>query len=253
LHIEKPEWLAQMEGILETLNEGVLISDDSGLVLFVNSVLEEMTGISRQAIIGRDAMREYYSPEDYAILQERRNQGRQVGRSRHEFFLPRKGGSRLPVVISARALNDPDGRRFAIVTFTDISEQKNAEAQLRAANKRLEERQKEIEEDLALAARVQQSLSPKSIVWGSMRVDAHYHPVRAIGGDLGLVSPQGDDHLNLLVCDVSGHGIGSALTSCHDCPTGRRAGTPQVQQHGARRVARRCQPGSGHRGGPGSG
>jgi serine phosphatase RsbU (regulator of sigma subunit) len=35
--------------------------------------------------------------------------------------------------------------------------------------------------------------------------------VRTIGGDFGLVSPLDDDHLNLLVCDVSGHGIGSAL------------------------------------------
>jgi PAS domain S-box-containing protein len=213
LDIEKPEWLGQMEGILETLNEGVLISDDCDRVLFVNSVFEEMTGLPRQAIIGREAVREYYSPEDYALLQERRNKTRQTGRSRQEFFLPRKDGSRLPVVISGRALKNPDGRQFAIVTFTDISEQKDAEAQLRAANKLLEDRQKEIEEDLALAARVQQSLSPKSMVWAGMRVETHYHPVRTIGGDLGLVSPQGDDHLNLLVCDVSGHGIGSALVA----------------------------------------
>jgi PAS domain S-box-containing protein len=211
--IERPEWLEQMEGILETLNEGVLIADDCDHVLFVNSVFEEMTGIARDAIIGRDVVREYYSPEDYAIIQERRMRTRQVGRSREEFFLPRKDGSRLPVIISARLLEDPDGRQFAIITFTDISEQKNAEAQLRGANKLLEDRQKEIDEDLALAARVQQSLSPKSMVWGGVRVEAYYHPVRTIGGDFGLVSPQNDNYLNLLVCDVSGHGIGSALVA----------------------------------------
>ena len=38
LDIEKPEWLGQMEGILETLNEGGLISDDCDRVLFVGSV-----------------------------------------------------------------------------------------------------------------------------------------------------------------------------------------------------------------------
>jgi sigma-B regulation protein RsbU (phosphoserine phosphatase) len=58
---------------------------------------------------------------------------------------------------------------------------------------------------------VQQSLAPKSIVWGGLRVDTYYHPVRTIGGDFGLVSPLDNEHLNLLVCDVSGHGIGSAL------------------------------------------
>jgi PAS domain S-box-containing protein len=213
LDIEKPEWLEEIEGILETLNEGVLIADDCDHVLFVNSVFEEMTGIPGEELIGRDVVREYYSPEDHALIQERRMKTRQTGRSREEFFLPKKDGSRLPVVISARSLEDPDGREFAIITFTDISEQKRAEDKLREANKLLENRQKEIDEDLALAARVQQSLSPKSMVWGSVRVEAYYHPVLTIGGDFGLVSPQNGDHLNLLVCDVSGHGIGSALVA----------------------------------------
>jgi sigma-B regulation protein RsbU (phosphoserine phosphatase) len=84
---------------------------------------------------------------------------------------------------------------------------------LRDANARLEERQMEIEEDLALAARVQQSLAPKSIIWGGLRVDTYYQAVRSIGGDFGLVSPLDAQYLNLLVCDVSGHGIGSALVA----------------------------------------
>jgi phosphoserine phosphatase RsbU/P len=84
---------------------------------------------------------------------------------------------------------------------------------LREANAKLEERQRQIDEDLTLAARVQQSLAPQSLVWGGLRVDAYYHPVRRIGGDFGVVSPINDENLNLLVCDVSGHGIGSALVA----------------------------------------
>lgn len=213
MEIEKPDWLRQMEAILETLNEAVLIADDCERILFVNSVFEEITEVPRDEIVGRDAAKLYYSPEDYALLQERRDKTRRTGRSREEFYLPTKSGSRVPVIVSARVLEDPDGRQFAVVTFTDISEQKSAEAQLRAANTQLEERHKEIEEDLALAARVQQSLAPKSIVWGSIQVEAFFHPVRTIGGDFGLVSPLDDQHLNLLVCDVSGHGIGSALVA----------------------------------------
>ena len=213
METERPEWLETMEPILETLNEGVLVADDCDRILFVNSVFEEMTGVPRQEIIGQDAAKLYYNPEDFAILQEFRNRTRRAGRDRHEFYLPTKDGGRVPVVVNARALEDPDGREFAIVTFTDISEQKLAEAQVRTANAQLEQRHKEIEEDLALAARVQQSLAPKSLVWGGVRVEAFYHPVRTIGGDFGLVSPIDDEHLNLLVCDVSGHGIGSALVA----------------------------------------
>src|ERR1700676_96743 len=43
LDIQPPEWLEQFEGLLETLNEGVIISDDCHNIVFVNSTFEEMT------------------------------------------------------------------------------------------------------------------------------------------------------------------------------------------------------------------
>jgi len=46
-----------------------------------------------------------------------------------------------------------------------------------------------------------------------MSVDAFYGPVHSIGGDFALVNSPDQDHLSLLVCDVSGHGIGSALVA----------------------------------------
>jgi sigma-B regulation protein RsbU (phosphoserine phosphatase) len=210
--VEQPDWLAQMEGVLETLNEGVIVVDDCQHIIFTNSVFLEMTGFSPDVLLGQPSTN-LYNPEDAAFVQAQREKGLRAGHNRFEFVVPQKNGERLPVIISARTLEDPDGRQFAVVTFADISEQKRAEAQLREANAKLEERQKEIEDELALAARVQQTLAPKSLVWGGLRVDTYYHPVRSIGGDFGLVAPQNDDHLNLLVFDVSGHGIGAALVA----------------------------------------
>ena len=210
--VEQPDWLLQIEGILESLNEGVLITDECQSIVFANSNLEEMTGMSRAELVGMDVYKVYTKDEaDFIVLQRERNF--RAGKNRFEFVLPRKDGSRLPVIISARAVEDPEGRRYSIVTFTDISDVKRAEQELRVVNKELEERYQENQEDLILAARVQQSLAPKSIVWGGVNVETFYHPVRTIGGDFGLVSALDEDHLNLLVCDVSGHGIGSALVA----------------------------------------
>ena len=212
MSMEKPEWLLQTEGILETLNQGVMVVDDCHRVHFINGHLEEIFGIPAAEMIGHEAL-QYYAPEEHDYILKRIAEAEDTGQHRFEFVLPRKDGSRLPVVISTRRFEDPEGRTFAIVTFTDISEQKRAETLLREANVKLEERQRQIEEELALAARVQQSLAPHSLVWGGLRVDAHYHAVRTIGGDFGVVSPYNDNHLNLLVADVSGHGIGSALVA----------------------------------------
>jgi sigma-B regulation protein RsbU (phosphoserine phosphatase) len=210
--LEKPEWLLQTEGILQTLNQGVMIVDDCQRVNFINSHLEEIFGVPAEEMVGHVAL-EYYAPEEHEFLLGKIAESEHAGQHRFEFVLPRKDGTRLPVVITTRRFEDPDGRTFAIVTFTDISDQKRAEVLLREANVKLEERQRQIEDELALAARVQQTLAPHSLVWGGLNVDAHYHAVRTIGGDFGVVSPMDDEHLNLLVCDVSGHGISSALVA----------------------------------------
>jgi PAS domain S-box-containing protein len=212
VEIQKPDWLLQMEDILETLNEGVLVSDDCHRILFVNSCLADLAGMPPEDLVGRNSSH-FYSAEENIFMLEQIERGSQMGSNRFEFVLPRKDGERVPVIISSRTFEDPNGRQFAVVTFTDISEQKRSQLQVRDANLKLRERQDEIEMDLALASRVQQSLAPQALVWGGIRVETYFHAARTIGGDFGLVSPVEDEHLALMLGDVSGHGIGSALVA----------------------------------------
>lgn len=84
---------------------------------------------------------------------------------------------------------------------------------LRSANCRLRRLRKEFDDDLVVAWRVQRLLGPRPTVWGRVRVDTFSQPARTIGGDFGMVCPLGDQHLNLVVGDVSGHGISAALAA----------------------------------------
>jgi PAS domain S-box-containing protein len=211
LSTEKPQWLAHMGTTLEVLNEGVIVANDRHRILFANSRFVEMTGISREDLIEFDPSR-FYSPKERNFLNRQVEVGFQTGHNRYAFVLPRKGGGRLPVIISSSTFEN-SGDRFGILTFTDISEQVQAEEELRAANAKLQSRQMEIEEDLRLAARVQHSLTPRSVVWDTLSVDAFYHPVHSVGGDFALVNSANHANLSLLVCDVSGHGIGAALVA----------------------------------------
>src|SRR5580700_7135191 len=85
---ERPQWLQQMEPILETLNDGVVIADESEQILFVNAVFEEMTGIPRGQIVGRDARYLYDRAEDFALAHALYQKALKMGRNREEFFLP---------------------------------------------------------------------------------------------------------------------------------------------------------------------
>ena len=207
---EQPAWLNDVTGILEKLNQGVIINDACSRIIFANEIFQRMIGLTREELLGR-IVTDMYPPEDVPTLKERIEIRKTEGHSQYEFYLPKADGGRLPVLITSRQI-DADGAFYAVITATDITEQKRAETALRVANIELEKRQREIEEDLLLAARVQQSLSPKSLIWGKSAVETFYQPVRTIGGDFGLVTP-GEEHLSIMVCDVSGHGIGSALVA----------------------------------------
>ena len=210
--IQTPDWLRQMESILEELNEGVIVVDSQLRVLFANEALIRVGGYERGDLQGRTP-EGIFPPEDLPYIMKQHETGQRYRRHRHEFYVPRKDGGKVPAIFSARVIQGPDGQEYVLLIVTDISAQKRVEEQLRESNRRLEKRQMEIEAELSLAARVQQSLAPRSLVWNDVAVEAYYSPARTIGGDFGVVLPQGDELLSLLVCDVSGHGIGSALVA----------------------------------------
>lgn len=210
--METPDWLRQMESILETLNEGVIIVDNQLRVIFANDAVIRLGGYERGELQGRtpDTI---FPPEDLPYIMRQHEAGQRYGRHRHEFYLPRKDGERIPAIFSGRIIQGPDGQDYVLLIVTDISAQKRVEEQLRESNAQLEKRQREIEAELSLAARVQQSLAPHSLMWNDVLVEAYYSAAHSIGGDFGVVLPRGNELLNLLVCDVSGHGIGSALVA----------------------------------------
>ena len=87
--IEKPDWLLPMEGILETLNEGVIVADDCARILFINSTFEAMTGMPREDVVGKD-LHHFYSPEEADVILAHRERSIRDGHGRLEFVVPRK-------------------------------------------------------------------------------------------------------------------------------------------------------------------
>ena len=210
--IPTPDWLRQMGSILEELNEGVVVVDSHLRMVFVNEALLRLSGYRREEIQGHTPVA-IFPAEDLPYLTQQRATSQRYGHHRHEFYIPRRDGEKVPAIFSGRIIHGPDGQEYTLLILTDISAQKRAEERIRESNALLEKRQREIEAELSLAARVQQSLVPRSLVWGNVAVEAYYSAATTIGGDFGVVLPHGDESLSLLVCDVSGHGIGPALVA----------------------------------------
>lgn len=93
--IQKPDWLLQMEAILEMLNEGLVIADDALRMLFVNDALLSFSGYRREGLLGRTPAA-IFPPEDLPYLDRQHAMAQRNRHHRHEFYLPHKDGGRVP-------------------------------------------------------------------------------------------------------------------------------------------------------------
>jgi sigma-B regulation protein RsbU (phosphoserine phosphatase) len=83
---------------------------------------------------------------------------------------------------------------------------------LAESNRLLSQKQAELDSELSSASDFVRGLLPRpgEIVPG-VRLDWKFLPSSHLGGDLFQVTKWGDDHIGLMVLDMSGHGIGAAL------------------------------------------
>lgn len=87
------------------------------------------------------------------------------------------------------------------------------EATLAARNARLSEALRQIEQDLQVAARIQQSVLPAhQLRYGGFFADWLFLPSAWVSGDIFNVFGL-DNHLGFYCVDVSGHGVGAAMMS----------------------------------------
>jgi PAS domain S-box-containing protein len=103
VNLQTPDWLRQVESILEELNEGVVIVDDSFASCSLTRPCSKWALYKREELLGRtpDAI---FPPEDIPYIMRQHESGHRYGRSRNEFYLPRENGEKIPVIFSGRVI-----------------------------------------------------------------------------------------------------------------------------------------------------
>lgn len=88
----------------------------------------------------------------------------------------------------------------------------SAENKLKRLNQELTDKQKRLDEDLAAAAEIQQSLLPQETISAEKLETAwRFEPCELMGGDIFNIFPLDADHWGIYVVDVSGHGVPAAM------------------------------------------
>jgi PAS domain S-box-containing protein len=118
--------------LVESTVDGIVTADRRGVVTLVNRGIEQILGLPREELIGREIWRYYKNGKDQAreVMRLLREKG-----SITSYEMELVGRDRtIPIRTSASILRDADGaERGTLGIFSDISAQRRLEAELRRA------------------------------------------------------------------------------------------------------------------------
>ncbi|MEG4234924.1 PAS domain S-box protein [Microcoleus sp. Pol11C3] len=124
--------------IVETASEGVWMFDAESITTFANGRMAEMLGYTVEEMLGRSLF-EFIDCDSRKIAESYVQRRRQGIRERHDFQFTRKDGSHLWAIVSATPMFDADDEFSGVLRMiTDISDRKQAEAELRQTLQELE-------------------------------------------------------------------------------------------------------------------
>nr|WP_311136458.1 PAS domain S-box protein [Natronosalvus halobius] len=142
---QQTQSLRRYERLVETAGDGMYVVDADGHFTTINDALVEMTGHTREGLLGEHHSLLFEGPDD-----ERKDQD---GASRHplerlpdsgetattfETILETKAGERIPCETQAAVVGDDDTFRGTVGVVRDVSDRKRRERKLREQNERLD-------------------------------------------------------------------------------------------------------------------
>ena len=125
---------ARFRAAVETLGEGLIITDAADVVAYVNSRMTQLSGYSAREMVGVTVPTLLVPEEEQAAYREHMLLRLQGMSEQYEISLQRKDGSRFWAEITATAFRAPDGRIVGTLgAVMDVSDRKRIQEELVAA------------------------------------------------------------------------------------------------------------------------
>lgn len=205
------DWLSLKDRALDVAAEGITIAEaqqPGRPLIYVNHGFERLTGYTASEALGLNCRFLQGASTDPAVVDEIRTALNSGHECVVEILNYRKDGTPFWNRLSITPVRDTTGRLTHFIGVqSDVTARRQAEDALRRSKQ-------ELEEDLRLAARVQQSLlPPPEVRVGTFHLAHAFHPCNDLAGDAVGIVPMPDGGLGIYILDVSGHGVAASLLS----------------------------------------
>jgi PAS domain S-box-containing protein len=123
--------------LVETMNEGLVVHDERGVLTYVNKRFSETLGYSGEEIIGRPVT-DFLGESGLAVYGRETSERAAGKRGTYEISTLKRDGEPVTAIVSARPLFDGRGQfKGSFAVITDITERKQAEDALRESERQL--------------------------------------------------------------------------------------------------------------------
>lgn len=199
------------QSLLDSMNDMLLVLDQRKRVIFCNRRFLESTGLTLEDALGSSPLHRIEADDRDRVeaVYDSLLSGEQA--SATYLFRVRRPQGMVLIESSARTIVGRSGE-IAIETIgRDVTEREASREKLEAAHKELLRKERMADNDLRIAKLVHESLLPKGISRPEIDIDVKYVPVERVGGDYCHIQFPMHRYCVLTLCDVSGHGMASAL------------------------------------------
>ncbi len=122
--------------LIETMKDGLGVLDENGAITYANDQLCEMTGYSREEILGR-SVPDFLHPDYLKIWEEQPTRRQLLEGEQYELGMVNRDGKTICALVSPKAILDSDGNfKGSFAVITDITERKRTEEALRESEER---------------------------------------------------------------------------------------------------------------------
>jgi PAS domain S-box-containing protein len=123
--------------LVETMNDGLGVQDEKGLLTYVNRRICEMLGYSRDEFIGRPVT-DFLDDTNQKILKKEMARRRKGKRGFYELVWTGKKGRKICTLVSAEPIYDNKGHfEGSFAVLTDITKRRQAEEALRESEEKM--------------------------------------------------------------------------------------------------------------------
>ncbi|MFC1859864.1 PAS domain S-box protein [Thermodesulfobacteriota bacterium] len=132
--------------LVETMNDGLVVQDETYVFTYVNDKLCEMLGYTRDKLIGKP-LTNFLDQEQQIIFHEQMSKRKRGEHGYYELIWTKIDDQKLPTIVSPQPFFDDNGNfRGSFGVITDISHLKEVERELKEREKELEIKTNYLEE-----------------------------------------------------------------------------------------------------------